>query len=234
MREGPMPADLAARAEAVGGVVMLVHGYCSTGVWPVEDFTDYAVFEDFNQNRSHDEFANLLLDFGAQFPSYGIIAHSQGGDAALHLKTYYWSGLDLATGPRLLQSLGTPYQGTSLAGRLAAIGKRLGIGCGPNFDLTYTGSALWLAGIPDTSRAEVYYYSTSFEDLWWRFDYCDILTDRFLRDPDDGVTEMWSNQLPGGNNMGHETGWCHSADMRDPPQYLDHARNVEMNAQAAR
>ena len=38
----------------------------------------------------------------------------QGGAASLHLYTYYWSGFDYATGNRLIQSVGTPYQGTAL------------------------------------------------------------------------------------------------------------------------
>ena len=56
--------------------------------------------------------------------SCGIIAHSQGGLASLHLYTYYWSCLDDASigGNRLIQAVGSPYQGTPLAGTIAAIG----------------------------------------------------------------------------------------------------------------
>ena len=38
------------------------------------------------------------------------VGHSQGGAAGLHLKNYYFSGLDYVTEGRVLQSIGTPYQ----------------------------------------------------------------------------------------------------------------------------
>src|SRR5262249_32185761 len=86
---------------------MLVHGYCSSGtIWPAADFTEpKLVFLDPNANRTNDQFAQLLLAFGAQKHSFGVVAHSQGGMAALHLYTFYQSGLDHALGPRLIQSL---------------------------------------------------------------------------------------------------------------------------------
>jgi hypothetical protein len=34
--------------------------------------------------------------------------------------------------------------------------------------------------------------------------------------------------------MGHTEGWCHVADMEDPPQCTDLVRNTQMNANAAR
>ena len=45
-----------------------------------------------------------------------LVGHSQGGLAALHLRSFYWSGLDLVSGGRVLQSVGSPYQGCSMAG----------------------------------------------------------------------------------------------------------------------
>ncbi len=237
MLVGPRPAqaDVAPlTATASGGKLMLVHGYCSEGVWPTSDFTDVAVFQDYNQNRSHDEFARLIRDFGAQFPSFGVVAHSQGGAASLHLYTYYWSGLDYSSGDRLIQSVGTPYQGTALAGNLALLGEIFGAGCGPNWDLTYDGSALWLAGIPSWARSRVHYWTTSDEDVWWRWDYCSAATDIVLDDPEDGVVERWAGQLSGAYNHGHKEGWCHTNDMRDPAQFLDHDRNHEMNTYANR
>ncbi|MCO5183558.1 MAG: conditioned medium factor [Anaerolineae bacterium] len=224
---GPQP-------NASGGKLLLVHGYCSGGVWPTSNFTEYSVFQDYNQNRSHDTFATLIRDHGAQFPSFGVVAHSQGGAASLHLYTYYWSGLDYSSGSRLIQSVGTPYQGTALAGNLALLGQIFGIGCGTNWDLTYDGAALWLSGIPSWARSRVYYSTTSFTDKWWRYDYCQIASDLLLSDPDDGTTEKWAGQLSGANNMGHKTGWCHTSSMRDPAQYTDYARNVNMNAYANR
>ena len=233
MLMGQRPA-VAPKAATSGGKLMLVHGYCSEGVWPTYDFTDYAVFQDYNQNRSHDEFARLIRDFGDQFSSFGVVAHSQGGDASLHLYTYYWSGLDYSSGDRLIQSVGTPYQGTALAGDLALLGEIFGAGCGYNWDLTYDGSSLWLAGIPSWARNRVHYWTTSDEDVWWRWDYCSAATDIVLDDPEDGVVERWAGQLSGGHNHGHKEGWCHTNDMRDPAQYLDHGRNHEMNTYANR
>lgn len=224
---GPQP-------NASGGKLLLVHGYCSGGVWPTSNFSEYSVFQDYDQNRSHDTFATLIRDHGAQFPSFGVVAHSQGGAASLHLYTYYWSGLDYSSGSRLIQSVGTPYQGTSLAGNLALLGQIFGIGCGTNWDLTYDGAALWLSGIPSWARSRVYYSTTSFTDKWWRYDYCHIGSDLLLSDPDDGTTEKWAGQLSGANNMGHKTGWCHTSSMRDPAQTTDYSRNVNMNAYANR
>jgi hypothetical protein len=221
--------------QAVGGKVLLIHGYCSGGnPFPTSQFSNYAVFSDPNQSRTHDQFANLIRNFGAQFPSFGAVAHSQGGAASLHLYTYYWSGFDYSTGNRLIQSVGTPYQGTALAGNLAVLGQIFGAGCGGNYDLTYGGAAAWLAGIPSWARARVYYSTTSFTDVWYRYDYCSLATDLFLSDPDDGVTEQAFDQLSGANNRGHKTGWCHTSGMRDPAQTSDASRNADMNANAAR
>jgi len=237
MRIGVRPPS-EIQMDAPGGKLMLVHGYCSGDAWGAAaaagQFTNYVKFLDLNQNRSHDEFARRIRDFGAGLPSFGIVAHSQGGAASLHLYTYYWSGLDYATGTRLIQSVGTPYQGTALAGNLAAIGSIFGAGCGTNNDLTYSGSAAWLANIPSWARAKVFYHTTSFTDVWWRPDYCSLATDLFLGDPEDGVVERAYAQLPGANNLGHKTGWCHTSGMRDPSQTTDSSRNVNMNANAAR
>ena len=233
MRTGKRPA---AEPNAVGGKLMLVHGYCSGGnPFPISQFSNAVAFSDPNQSRTHDQFANLIRNFGASYPSFGIVAHSQGGAASLHLYTYYWSGLDYATGgTRLIQSVGTPYQGTALAGNLALLGQIFGAGCGSNYDLTYSGAASWLSGIPNWARAKVHYSTTSFSDVWWRYDYCNAASDLFLNDPDDGVVERAYAQLSGANNRGHKTGWCHTSGMRDPAQTSDSARNSEMNANAAR
>jgi hypothetical protein len=205
---------------------MLVHGYCSGGnVWPQADFTQpKTTFADPNANRTHDQFA-VLIDQQAQaagVASFGVVAHSQGGAAALHLLTYYTSGLDRAVGPRRIQSVATPYQGTPLA----SLGS---FACGVNNDMTPAGAATWLAGIPSWARAEVYYWTTSDSGS-----ACNFFTSLFLGDPEDGTVEKDRGQLPGGNSMGHVTGWCHTTGMTYPANYTDHARNQEMNAQAAR
>ncbi len=235
MRMGPRPAGLNA-SKGVGSKLLLVHGYCSSDVWGgvAGQFSNAAVFRDLNKNRSHDAFARLIQTFGNTWNSYGIVAHSQGGAAALHLYNYYWSGLDNAGAGRLIQSVGTPYKGTALAGNLAALGSIFGVGCGSNNDLTYSGAASWMAGIASFARVRTYFATTSFTDLWWRYDYCHLASDVVLSDPEDGTTEKSYGQLSGANNLGHKTGWCHTSGMRDPAQTTDSSRNSNMSANAAR
>ena len=236
MMKGDKPAALLNTSKAAGGKLMLVHGYCSGDAWgPVQSqFSNYVKFTDFNQNRSHDAFAQLIDSYGDNFPSFGIVAHSQGGAAALHLYTYYWSGLDNAGSGRLIQSLGTPYQGTPLAGNLAAIGDIFGVGCGYNSNLTVSGGGAWLSGIPTWARSKVNYYTTSFTKKWWRPDWCNIASDLILSDPEDGTTEQSRGQVSGAVNRGHKTGQCHTEGMRDMAQTRDSGRNSTMNANAAR
>jgi hypothetical protein len=234
MRMGPRPSDLD-QPKATGTRLVLVHGYCSGGVWPASQFSNASTFLDANQNRSNDQFARLISSFGAQWNSFGVVAHSQGGLASLHLYNYYWSGLDRATGNRLIQSVGSPYRGTNLAGILATLGNWFGVGCGTNDSLTYSGAQAWLAGISTASRAKVNYYTTSFRTTnWWTNDYCQFATDLVLSDPEDGTVEQVNGQLAGGVNRGHTTGQCHTDNMRDPAQYRDATRNSVMNTNAAR
>lgn len=235
MRMGPRPAGLDSLAKGVGSRLLLVHGYCSGGVWPASQFSSASTFLDANKNRSHDQFARLIRDYGATWNSFGIVAHSQGGAASLHLYTYYWSGLDNAGAGRLIQSVGTPYQGTNLAGVLAALGGIFGVGCGSNSNLTYSGAAAWLSGIPSWARGKVNYYTTAFRSTnWWTNDYCNFASDLVLSDPEDGTVENAYGQLPGAVNRGLTRGQCHTAGMRDPAQYLDANRNSVMNSNAAR
>lgn len=234
MLMGPRPAATA-QTKGVGQRLILVHGYCSGGVWPAAQFTTDSTFLDANQNRTHDEFARRIRDYGATWNSFGTVAHSQGGAASLHLYTYYWSGLDNATGSRLIQSVGTPYQGTNLAGILATLGSWFGVGCGNNSNLNYSGASSWLAGIPTWARGKVNYYTTSFKSTnWYTNDYCNFATDLVLSDPEDGTTEKAYGQLSSAINRGHVTGQCHTAGMRDPAQYLNSSRNSTMNTNAAR
>ena len=135
----------------------------------------------------------------------------------------------------MIQSVGTPYQGTNLAGILATLGSWFGAGCGTNANLSYSGAASWMAGIPTASRAKVNYYTTSFRlTNWWTNDYCHSATDLVLSDPEDGTTEQAYGQLPGASNRGHVTGQCHTSGMRDPAQTADTARNASMSTNAAR
>lgn len=204
--------------------LMLVHGYCSSGsIWPNVDFTQPKLeFLDPNHNRTHDQFAQLLLAAGSTRNSFGIVGHSQGGPAALHLLTYYTSGLDVAFGGRRIQSVASPYQGTPLAS--------LGFfTCGVNNDMTPAGSTTWLAGIPTWARAEVWYWTTSDNGST-----CSALTGFLLTNPEDGTVEQFRGQLPGAHSMGHVVGWCHTTGMSYPANYTDHSRNATMNTNAAR
>jgi hypothetical protein len=206
--------------------LMLVHGYCSSGnIWPPADFTQpKTAFLDPNANRTNDQFAQLIAQQAqaAGLTSFGVVTHSQGGCAALQLLTYYTSGLDFARHGRKIQSLAAPYQGTPLA----SLG---GFACGVNNDMTLSGAATWLAGIPTWARAEVYFWTTSNSGS-----VCSSLTELFLVDPNDGTVEEIRGQLPGGNSMGHTVGWCHTTGMSNPASYTDHTRNQAMNAAAAR
>lgn len=219
-----------------GHRLLLVHGYCSGGnPFTTSHFSgDVAVFHDPEVSRSHDAFALEMMAQASPMKSFGVAAHSQGAMAALHLYTFYFSGLDWARGDRLIQSVGAPYQGTALAGNAAVLGDVFGFGCGENADMTYVGSANWLSLIPTASRQQVWYYTTSFEDRPFLYDYCNIITDLLLDDPDDGVIERSAGQLPGANNMGHVEDWCHTTGMRDPAQCTDASRNATINARARR
>jgi hypothetical protein len=219
-----------------GHRLLLVHGYCSGGnPFTTSHFSgDLAAFHDPEASRSHDAFALEILAQTAPMKSFGVAAHSQGAMAALHLSTFYFSGLDWARGDRLIQSVGAPYQGTALAGNAAVLGDVFGFGCGENPDMTYVGSAAWLSLIPTAARQQVWYYTTSFEDRPFAFDFCNIITDLLLDDPDDGVIERSAGQLPGANNMGHVEGWCHTTGMRDPAQCTDQGRNTQINLRARR
>ncbi len=218
-----------------GHVLLISHGYCTDQFpWRTNDFSgDVELFEDYGANVSHDTFALQFEARGRSYKSMGIAGHSQGGNAAAHLYTFYWSALDWPTGERRIQGVGVPWQGTALAGNAAVLGEVFGIGCGTNYDMTYDASAAWLSFIPSWVREDVWFWTTSFTDGWF-YDYCQIVTDVLLSDPDDGTVERYAGQLDGANNGGHKTGWCHTRLMRDPPQCKDSDRNVELSAEAAR
>ena len=94
---------------------------------------------------------------------------------------YSWSCLDYAStgGSRLIQSVGSPYQGTAIA-NLAVLGEVLGVSCPYVEDLSESGAVTWLATIPTGDRQKVFYYTTTFTDRAWYYDYCHVGTDAFL------------------------------------------------------
>lgn len=237
------PAPVMTRSGTGRGVLppghrlLFVHGYCAPGnPYPTGHFTgSHAAFHNPDANLSHDEFALEILDQTAQMKSFGVAAHSQGGLAALHLYTFYFSPMDWARGDRLIQSIGSPYRGTPLAGNAAILGNIFGIGCGLNPGLTYAGAQAWLSTIPTSSRQQVWFWRTTFHDSSLILnDYCSLISDILLTDPEDGVVESHISGIPGANNMGLTEGWCHTADMRDPQQTTAAGRNAEINTRARR
>ncbi len=136
------PAGVGALAPAL----MLVHGYCSSGsIWSAADFTAPKLeFLDPGAHRTHDQFAQLIAQRALQagLSSFGVVAHIQGGPAALHLLTYYHSGLDLASGGRRIQAVDSPWLGTPLA----SIGF---FACGVNDNLTPSGAEHLARGNPE-------------------------------------------------------------------------------------
>jgi len=239
MLNGRRPAGLTAGLNATNAdaAIVLSHGYCSnTNPFSkyASDWTNAHFFLNSGKNLPHDSFALAVQQWAQNFGAYSFVGHSQGGAVGLHLKNYYWSGLDLADGGRVVQSVGTPYQGCGGAGTAADLGKLFGVTCGANQDLTTDGAKLWLAGVSNQNRAKVYYYTTTYVQGKLFGDYCNLAVNILLKWPNDGTAEYDLSQLPGGVNQGNTEGWCHSVDMKYPPQCENRDRNKLMNSAAAR
>jgi hypothetical protein len=237
MTVGPRPFEMRnVTHKRAGGKLLLVHGYCATvNEFPTSQFADSVQFNDLKASRSNDAFALKIKAFGDQFPSFGIVGHSQAGLASLHLHSFYWSNLEVNAGGkcRLLQSVGSPYYGSGLAGDLASIGPIFGLGCGKNTDLTYDGASLWERSIPPDVRKDVYYYTSQYTDGFFG-GYCVWGAGIVLYSPNDGTTEVVKAKLAGANDGGHKSGWCHTTGMNYPAQCGDPTRNQEMNVAACR
>ena len=219
--------------------LLLVHGYCAKeNPFTVENFTNYMVFKDWGQSLSNDQFARHIIDFteGRNLSEFSIVAHSQGGLASVHLYSYYYSGLDSYSvsgdgSDRKIQTVGSPYQGTPLAGLLADIGHFFGIMCGSNLELTYEGAQAWLSKVPLDVQEEVHFYRTFYGK---RKKYCNFGTNVVLKGPNDGLVEVGKARLPFGRAEGIAPGECHSVNMQWPSQCHNAKRNAEMNRYAAR
>jgi len=217
--------------------LLLLPGYCSkTNPWSSQDFTSGTYFNSGGGNLGNHVFAQKVLVHlePLNLPSYGMIGHSQGGMIAAHVHNYFWSGLDSATGARLIQSVGTPFKGCTAAGTLAELGKVFGVGCGSNTDLSLDGAVNWLAGISMESRRSVHFYTTTYEQGTFFGDYCNLAMNIILQWPNDGTCEIKFSVLDGATNMGNKQKWCHTSSMKYPSQYTDTARNAEMNREASR
>jgi pimeloyl-ACP methyl ester carboxylesterase len=115
MREGVPPATLRAARERASATktTLLVHGYCSASA-PFDSslFDNGVEFADYSQSRSNDDFARLIGELANAKAATSVVSHSQGGMASLHLHAFYHTTLGSSSnGGRILQSVGTPYQG---------------------------------------------------------------------------------------------------------------------------
>jgi len=221
---------------AASATLVALPGYCANNnPWSrsSSDFTD-ARYPVVSGNFGNDAYAQRIMGHISDLDSFSFVGHSQGGMVGLHLFNFYFSTLDHATGARLIQSVGTPWQGSTAAGGAADLGDIFGIGCGSNSDLSRDGAVVWLAGISMEARAHVYYYTTTYVQGSFFGDYCSLPMNLILQWPNDGVTELVYARLVGGHNMGNKEKWCHTTNMGYPAQYDDNARNREMNAAAAR
>ena len=219
--------------------LVLVHGYCAQETpFTLENFTDFIVFEDWDQSLSNDQFARHIIDFTKErnLSAFSIVAHSQGGLASVHLYAYYETGLDSYSvsgsgSDRKIQTVGSPYLGTPLAGLLADIGYFFGIKCGSNLELTYEGAQAWLSKVPLEVQYDVHFYRTLYGK---RKKYCNFGTNVVLKGPNDGLVEVGKARLPFGRGEGISPGECHSVNMQWPSQCKNPRRNAEMNKYAAR
>jgi len=178
---------------------------------------------------SNDQFSRRLITFIEGHPCTVAVAHSQGGMAITHTYNFYITPFDRAPGTvRLLQTVGTPFQGTALAGSLATIGGIFGAGCGSNNDLTYSGAKSWLSGVSNRNR--VFYYFTQYGKSGL-IHYCNLAANMVLSWPNDGTTENAYAPLPSANNQPSNPtiGECHITGMDYAPQCYSASRNQQMN-----
>jgi len=241
MRNGVNPLRFNRTKGALAGLkgLVLVPGYCATiNPWSrnAGDFANAFFFSEMNLNIPNDAYAKKVIAFAEAngLESFGLIGHSQGGVVATHIHNYYFSGLEAATGQRPIQSVGTPYHGSSAAANAADLGKVFGIGCGANSDMSTDGAANWLAGISMDSRKDVTFFTTTYKRNTFFGDYCSMPMNSILQWPNDGVTELKYAVLEGGKDGGNSEQQCHTTDMTYMAQYDDSKRNKDMSSKAAR
>lgn len=248
MLHGPIPEDfkdiLGEKTKNNPAQVLISHGYCaSTPPFPAEDFENAIHFVGgYNEAVSNDQLTRELLRFASQknATKYSMIAHSQGGLAALHMYTYYWSGLDALTqvGEQSyrIQTLSSPFQGTPLMDHPSLVNllSLLGVFCGYTSDLSEDGASAWLASIPKDRRN-----GTTFYTIWNGEGQraCVLPAEIFFGSSDDGATEIKLNELEFSSGPAEDNpkfSWCHSTGMNHEAGYLDHTRNKLMNKRVAR
>lgn len=225
--------------------IFLVHGWCSGITWPIGHFGrpgrvgGTEQFFDPSASRSHDAFAREIRDQGAArfIDSFTVVAHSQGGAASTHLRAFYNSLLDLSNAPRRIQTMGTPYNGSTLMDYYLATGPLGWIiasifgQCTQSFDLGTLGSQLWLSNLPSWTRGEVFFYRTGYRrarNFWERLQFwrwrCNAAS-FVIPGWDDGVVADWQGHLNGGQNMGITESECHTSNMNHADQTENWNRN---------
>ena len=100
MRNGYSPyrgKNYESKSSKSTAATVLVHGFCAPfPPFPSGQFTNPVVFEHLLESHTIHDFAKLLISFTANrgLQRFSIVAHSQGGMAALHMLTYFNTPLD--------------------------------------------------------------------------------------------------------------------------------------------
>jgi hypothetical protein len=233
----PMPTSTSNTTRKSG--LVLVHGYCvvyNPFKSVKELFRDPHLFLYPGASLTNDQFARLVGQYAEdeRLDSFGIVAHSQGGLASLHLHSHYWTNLEVASGGRLIQTVGSPWLGSALAGDVARLGTLFGIGCGYNYDLTRDGARIWLADISPSAVRDVYYHTTQAPASGSGPHYCNGGSELVEDRPNDGVADLPHSLLEGATHVSHSVGECHTPDMAYVAQTQSRERAVEMDGNAAR
>ncbi|WP_394391140.1 hypothetical protein [Shewanella woodyi] len=226
--------------------IVLVHGWCgNTSTWEQWRFNDGPRFE-YNSpitSMGRNDFAiELALQANAEYRDwFSVVAHSQGGQAAVHMQSYYFTGLDNSPAPRPIQTVGTPYQGSLLMDLY--VGSGAGMindifninDCQAQWSLTTASSIPWAIMLPFNSQQRTFYYRTThgmpnnwWESLqFWRWK-CNAGS-WVIPGPDDGVVSVGEGWLGLGNDMGIMTRECHTGGMNFMNQTRDNNRNNIMD-----
>jgi hypothetical protein len=228
------------------GLIMLP-GYCaSINPWLATSFiwTNAFYFTQYNLALSNFDYTFKVYEFvrDLHLESCSIIAHSQGGMIAVTLKNYYVTCLDnnpsIPGGrDRLIQTLGTPWMGTPLAGDPAKFGQNFNFGCGPVPDLTPDGAINWKTNIRNQTISEVHYYTTTYSESVDNFDFCNVVTELLLDRVNDGTVELAKAGLEPiefSQYEGDTTKECHTTGMKFSAGYLNPDRAIIMNDTARR
>lgn len=227
--------------------IVLVHGWCgNTNTWEGWRFNDGPRFE-YNSpitSMGRNDFAiELALQANAEYRDwFSVVAHSQGGQAAIHMQSYYFTGLDNSPAPRPIQTVGTPYQGSLLMDLY--VGSGAGMindifnidDCQAQWSLTTASSIPWAIMLPFNSQQRTFYYRTTHDmpsNWWeslqfWRWK-CNAAS-WIIPGADDGVVSVVEGWLGLGNDMGIMTRECHTGvGMNFMNQTRDNNRNDIMD-----